>query len=267
VRERASQTTVAALRQKARVCFLRELIVSSPAVEFQIVARGPEHRKYVVDYGVIGKPIAEADCQRALGELLGRRWKNYCGLMMPLTLAAIDAGFETDHVLEFCRRYGANRIIAVRGVAGDFTPRLAKVQRERDSKRGTLLKYRNNFFNVGVNTLKTGLYLDLSKDDPNAPGFISFPNDCEDRYFQELVSETRVAVKKMGQITWRWEKPDRQSNEMLDTYVYAMAAQVKFGCSWVSADRWSELEAQCAGTPPPPRKLSIAEQLAGMLPS
>jgi terminase, large subunit len=235
-------------------------------VEWQLVGRGPEHRKYIVDYGTIGRPIAEADCQRALGELLGRRWKNYCGLMMPLTLAAIDAGYETDTVLEFCRRYGSNRIIATRGVAGDFTPRLAKVARERDSKRGTLLKYRNNFFNVGVNTLKTGLYIDLAKDDPAAPGYIAFPNDCEDRYFQELVSETRVAVKKMGQITWRWEKPDRQSNEMLDTYVYAMAAQVKYGCAWIGAERWAELEAQCTGKPPPPRKQSIAEQLAGMLP-
>jgi terminase, large subunit len=236
-------------------------------VEWQLVGRGPEHHKYVVDYSTIGRPIAEADCQRALGELLGRRWKNYRGLPMSLTLAAIDAGFETDTVLEFCRRYGSNRIIATRGVAGDFTPRLAKVARERDSKRGTLLKYRNNFFNVGVNTLKTGLYLDLAKDDPNAPGYIAFPNDCEDRYFQELVSETRVAVKKMGQITWRWEKPDRQSNEMLDTYVYAMAAQVKYGCAWISAERWAELEAQCTGKPPPPRKQSIAEQLAGMLPT
>jgi terminase, large subunit len=235
-------------------------------VEWQLVGRGPEHRKYVVDYGTIGRPIAEADCQRALGELLGRRWKNYCGLMMPLTVAAIDAGFETDTVLEFCRRYGANKIIATRGVAGDFTPRLAKVRRERDSKRGTLLKYRNNFFNVGVNTLKTGLYLDLSKDDSAAPGYISFPNDCEDRYFQELVSETRVAIKKMGQITWQWTKPDRQANECLDTFIYSMAAQVKYGCSWISSDRWAELEAQCAGTPPPPRRQSLAELLAEQLP-
>jgi phage terminase large subunit GpA-like protein len=215
-------------------------------VEWQLVGRGPDHRKYVIDYGTIGRPISEADCQRALDKRLNQRWANYRNVQMGIALAAIDAGFETDTVLEFCRRYGSNRIIAVRGVAGDFTPRLAKVQRERDSKRGTLLKYRNNFFNVGVNTLKTGLYLDLAKDDPSAAGFISFPSDCEDRYFAELVSETRVAVKKMGQITWRWEKPDRQANEMLDTYVYAMAAQVKYGCAWISDARWRELEAQCA---------------------
>ena len=216
-------------------------------VEWQLVGRGADHKKFVIDYGMIGRPISEADCQRALGELLNRSWKNYCGRSMSLTLAAIDANFETDNVLEFCRRYGPNKVIAVRGVAGDFTPRLAKVARERDSKRGTLLKYRSNFFNVGVNTLKTALYLDLAKDDPNAVGYIAFPSDCEDRYFQELVSETRSAVKKMGQITWRWEKPDRQANEMLDTFIYSAAAQVKYGCSWISAERWRELEAWCSG--------------------
>jgi phage terminase large subunit GpA-like protein len=213
-------------------------------IEWQLVGRGPEHRKYIVDYGTIGKPIAEADCQRNLDQLLDRRWANYCGRHMAISLAAIDAGFETDTVLEYCRRHGASKLIAIRGVAGDFTPRIAKVQRERNEKRGTLLKYRNNFFNIGVNTLKTGLYLDLVKDDPNAPGFIAFPSDCEDRFFQELVSESRVAVKKMGQVVWRWEKPDRQANEMLDCYVYGMAAQVKYGCAWISGERWRELETE-----------------------
>ena len=44
-------------------------------IEWQLVGRGPEHRKEVVDYGMIGKPIAEADCQRNLSQLLNRRGK------------------------------------------------------------------------------------------------------------------------------------------------------------------------------------------------
>jgi hypothetical protein len=30
-----------------------------------------------------------------------------------------------------------------------------------------------------------------------------------------------------------------------------MAAQVKYGCAWISAERWAELAAQCVGTTPP----------------
>jgi terminase, large subunit len=242
-------------------------------LEWLLVGRGPEHKKYIVDWGTIARPIGEADAQRALDQLLDRRWKNYCGREMGIVLAAVDAGFETDTVLEYCRRHGPNRIIAVRGVAGDFTPRIAKVQRERDSKRGTLLKYRQNFFNVGTHTLKTGLFLDLAKDDSATPGHIAFPSDVEDRVLQELCSEQRIAVKKMGQIVFRWEKlSDRQPNEMLDCYCYAMAAQVKYGCAWISADRWHELEVGL-GTPvtePKPGEKrvvkSAAERISDLLP-
>jgi phage terminase large subunit GpA-like protein len=234
--------------------------------EWQLVGRGAEHRKYVIDYGSIPFPISEADCQRNLDQLLGRRWPNCVGRQLPITLAACDAGFETDTVLEFCRRYGSSKLIAIRGVAGDFTPRIAKVQRERNEKRGTLLKCRNNFFNVGVNTLKTGLYLDLAKDDPKMPGFVAFPRDCEDRYFQELVSESRVAVKKMGQIVFRWEKAERQANEMLDTFIYSLSAQVKYGCAWLDWRRLAEELEAPPGVNPAPRR-SIAEILAGQIAS
>jgi phage terminase large subunit GpA-like protein len=56
---------------------------------------------------------------------------------------------------------------------------------------------------------------------------VSFPQGLEDRFFQELVSETRVATKRLGQIIWRWEKPDRQANEVLDGFIYASAAAIK----------------------------------------
>ena len=148
---------------------------------------------------------------------------------MTISLAAIDAGFETDTVLEYCRRHGPARLIAIRGVAGDFTPRIAKVQRERNAKTGSLLKYRRNFFNIGVSQFKTQLYRDLEKDDPNAAGYVAFPNNCEDRFFQELVSESRVPIKRMGQTTWIWTKADRAKNEILDCTVYAIAASNKHG--------------------------------------
>lgn len=117
---------------------------------------------------------------------------------------------------------------------------------------------------VGIDSIKSQLFVDLAKDDPDAAGFIAFPSDCEDRLFQELTSEHRIAVKRMGQIVFRWEKvSDRQSNECLDTYVYSQAAMSRHGCSWISAERWAQLEAQCSGTPAPARK-SLAEVIAEM---
>jgi terminase, large subunit len=72
------------------------------SIEYLLTARGSNNRKFVIDYGVIHWPISEADGQRALNQLLRRQWTNYAGLPMGITMAAIDAGYETSHVLEFC---------------------------------------------------------------------------------------------------------------------------------------------------------------------
>ena len=93
-----------------------------------------------------------------------------------------------------------------------------------------------------------------------------------DRFYQELVSETRVAHKSMGQIVWRWEKPDRQANEILDCVIYASSAAIKYGANWISDVGWKRLVDELE-TPPRPLKpgekrvvKTRAESLAEQLP-
>jgi phage terminase large subunit GpA-like protein len=199
---------------------------------------------------------------------------NFCGKPMGISLAAIDANYSTDEVLAYARRYPAHKLISVRGSRGDSAPRIAKVQRERDEKKGIVRKRSNRFFNVGVSNFKLALYRDLVKDDPALPGYISFPTGLEDRFFQELVSETRVAKKRMGQVFYVWDKPDRQANEMLDAVIYASAAAIKHGVNAISDQGWKKLEAEFevytsipveAANPDKARSLvfkSLASQLA-----
>ena len=182
-----------------------------------------------------------------------------------ITMAALDAGYETSHVLEFCK--GRRDIIAVRGVSGSYKPPIAKVKSEKHDKRGDVLRHpRDGYFTVGVDSIKSQLFVDLAKDDPDAAGYIAFPSDCEDRLFQELTAEHRVAVKRMGMIVFRWEKvSDRQANELLDCYVYSQAAMARHGCQLDLRRAVGELEAQCEGKPHTP-KPSLAEKLAAEMP-
>ena len=203
-----------------------------------------QYRRYVADYGTIGKHIAEPDCQRNLDLLLDRKWPNFRGRPMGISLTAIDANYSTDDVLAYARRYAPSKLIAIRGAIGDGARRIAKVHRERNEKKGTIVTRSNRFYNIGVSTFKLALYRDLVKDDPAAPGYFLFPQGLEDRFFQELVSETRVATKRLGQIVWRWENPDRQANEMLDAVIYASAAAIKHGVNWISDHGWQRLEAE-----------------------
>jgi phage terminase large subunit GpA-like protein len=236
-------------------------------IEWQLVGCGEQYRRYVVDCGTIGKHISEPDCQRNLDQLLARTWTNTFNREMSISLTAIDAGFAADDVLAYCRHHSTFKVIAVRGIAGDAAPRIARVQRERDEKRGTVLRYSRRFYNVGANTLKWSLYKDLAKDDPTAPGYISFPTGLPDSYFQELVSEQRVAHKRLGVTVWRWEKPERQPNEMLDTMIYATAAALKHGVNWISDLGWKKLREEIETYPPiddkpSPKRTSLVSRLA-----
>jgi phage terminase large subunit GpA-like protein len=212
--------------------------------EWQLLGHGEHYQRFVVDVGVIGKHISEPDAHRNLDLLLQRRWRNFRGRELAISMTAIDAGYSTDDVLAYCNRHSSAKLIAVRGIAGDATPRLARVQRERSEKTGTILKYSKRFFNVGVYQFKAALYRDLAKDDPKEKGYISFPNNLPLSYYEELVCERRVPYRRMGVLSYRWEKPDKQANEMHDTFLYASAAAIKFGVNFISDQGWAQKRAE-----------------------
>jgi phage terminase large subunit GpA-like protein len=238
-------------------------------VEWTLLGHGEHYRRFVIDCGTIGKHISEPDCQRNLDLLLARKWRNFRGSEIGISLAAIDSGYSTDDVLDYCRRHSPSRLIAVRGVPGDAVPRIAKVQRERDAKRGTLLRYSRRFFNIGVYQFKLSLYRDLAKDSPEEKGFILFPRGLPDSYFEELVCEQRVPYKRMGVIAYRWEKPDRQANEMHDCFLYASAAAIKYGANWISDQGWAMLRAELEAATPREggavREMGTAKSIASVL--
>ena len=152
-------------------------------IEWLLVGRGSNNRKFIVDYGVIRWPISEADGQRALNQLLRQQWRNYCGMPMSIAGAAIDAGYETSSVLEFCK--GRREIIAVRGLSGSYKPAIAKVRSEKHNKRGDVLRHpRDGYFTVGIDSIKSGLFADLAKDDPAASATLPFRQAVKIGFFK-----------------------------------------------------------------------------------
>ena len=123
--------------------------------EWQVIGHGEHCRKFVIDVGTIGKHISEPDAQRNLDLLLQRRWTNFRGRQLEISLAAIDAGYSTDDVLAYARRHSSSKVIAVRGVAGDATPRLARVSgsgARRKGRQTDMLQPQS--FTVGTYSLK-----------------------------------------------------------------------------------------------------------------
>lgn len=103
-----------------------EIDVQLDRCEWQLLGHGEQYQRFVVDVGVIGKHISEPDAHRNLDLLLQRRWRNFRGRELAISMTAIDAGYSTDDVLAYCNRHSSAKVIAVRGIAGDATPPCAR---------------------------------------------------------------------------------------------------------------------------------------------
>ena len=246
-------------------------------VEWQLVGFGREHRRFVIEYGIVDRHVSDPDCQRNLALVLAKKWKNVAGLHLGIDLAAIDGNAFTDDVFQFARSHASSKLILVRGRGDDNAPRIARVKRERNEKTGMLLKYAKRFYNIGVSTLKMSLYRNLTEDDALSLGYVAFPSGLEDEYYQELTSERRVPVKRAGNTVYRWVKADRQDNEALDTFIQATGAALKFGVYGLSDLSWDRYQAEreplnqaaqgdledLLGAPRPPKR-SLGATLADM---
>jgi phage terminase large subunit GpA-like protein len=63
-------------------------------IEWQVIGHGEGFQKFVIDVGAIAKHISEPDCQRNLDLLLQRRWTNFRGRSLEISMTAIDWFFD-----------------------------------------------------------------------------------------------------------------------------------------------------------------------------
>jgi phage terminase large subunit GpA-like protein len=101
--------------------------------EWQVIGHGEHYQKFVVDIGTIGKHVSEPDAQRNLDLLLARKWTNFRGRQLEISMAAVDAGFSTDDVLAYVRRHSPWKVIAVRGMGGHAAPGAGAARERREA--------------------------------------------------------------------------------------------------------------------------------------
>jgi len=198
--------------------------VQGDRIEIMVVAWGRNARCAIVDYVVIVGDIQDAETKAELDKFMARKWRNVHGHDIEPDRGAIDANYKTDEVLAWIKGWPAHRVIAVRGIGRDGTPKLALIKQER-RRDGKVRKGGHRFYNVGTSSFKLKLYHNVVKDDPEGAGFVAFPRGLPDAFYQGLTAEsrTRHVNKRTGFAEYLWEK-DFERNEPLDTWVYAAAA-------------------------------------------
>lgn len=232
--------------------------VQGDRCEAQLVGWGRDKRRWVIDYFVVPGAITEAACQAGLDRLLAQRWRTDAGGLVGIERVAIDGNAWTEDVWAWAQRHPVSRLIMIRGANSEYAPLLIRVKRETNRK-GRKLPWSRRFYNVGVSTLKMGLYLRLAKVDPQAEGWVGLPRGLEDEYFRQLTAERRVVEKdRHGFARPVWKKDPDQANEALDTMNQAEAAAINYGIRSMPESIWQQLEAE-RGTAEGPAQLDLEE--------
>ncbi|MHA1537410.1 MAG: phage terminase large subunit family protein [Alphaproteobacteria bacterium] len=227
--------------------------VQGRRIEVEIVAWGPGMESWSVDYRILLGDVFEPTVWCELAELLGKSFPAAGGGLMKIGRLAIDAGYATQMVYAFSRRYSARQVMAVKGVARASLA-IGSPSPVDVTAGGRKLKASAKVWPVGVDILKGQLYgwlrqprPDLDAGESYPPGFCHFP-EYGAEWFKMLTAEQLVTRRnRKGYIVREWEKT-RERNEALDTRVYAMAAAMASGCERWPAERWAALAADLGAT-------------------
>lgn len=159
---------------------------------------------------------------------------------MRVSVAAIDSGYNSDQVYNFCT---ANRYcIAIKGVPGMARPLIEdKIKRNqrlrRRRKKGIAPEPLGVDQGKGLIMarlkLPNGIKYEIDKatgeitkvSHTPTPGYIHFNNhpSLDDEYFKQLTAERLVTKKKAGRNVLTWVK-HYSRNEAIDCIIYALAA-------------------------------------------
>jgi phage terminase large subunit GpA-like protein len=186
--------------------------VQKDRLEASLVGWGAGEEAWLIDHlilpGDTTQPQVWADLHDAL-------------LESGVRLAAIDTGFNTSMVHDFC----ATRAwcIPIKGIAGAGRPLVEDERRRRQRLRARRKRARPTE-PLGVDQAKTLIYARL-KLPAAGPGYVHFPSSpaFDDEYFAQLAAE-RLVTKVRGTRPFQEWVQLRPRNEALDCLVYALAA-------------------------------------------
>lgn len=216
------------------VCILTAGVdIQRDRIEVEVVGWAENKISYSIDYRVLLGDTSALPVWDELAKIIGETWQRDDGITMPLRLMAVDTGYNTTEVYEFCRRFDYTKVIPVKGQDKQgiiIAPPKAVDYNVKGKKIGKL-----KVWNVGVSLIKSELYgwLRQERDEQgNAQaGYCHFP-EYRQEYFRGLTAEQLEFKIEKGYKKYMWVKK-YERNEPLDCRVYARAA-----ASVIGVDRW-----------------------------
>lgn len=218
--------------------------VQGDRLEVEVVGWGKGLESWSVLYEVIqGDPEGDEVWER-LDEIFDAKYRHESGALITISRMAIDRGYKTTRVDEYCRR---KNFFDVMGVIGRNQQTILSRRIEAEKSRGgRKIKTGVTYVKVGVDILKRELYGWLGRDIPEEgedfpPGWCHFPEYGQE-FFKQLTAEGEAVRTRNGQTVYTFEK-HRDRNEALDCRVYARAAAEAEQLSRLTDEMWDQRRA------------------------
>lgn len=209
--------------------------------EVKVKGYGRGVESWLVDYQVImyafgaKKPTAE-DWEKVLA-IRNKGYAHAGGQTVRVTAMAIDCGYLTQEVYDFCRKWGHRHIFATKGMPERGKPILGRPTLQDVHYEGKLLKNGVRMWPIGTDTAKEQVYARLDIAEPG-PGYMHLPRGLPDSYFDGLASEKLIRKQVRGTVVNEWVKVVER-NEPLDLEILCYAAAIYAG---VQRTNWEQLE-------------------------
>lgn len=242
------------------VCFITAGVdVQKDRLELEIVGWIPGKQSQSIDYRAIQGDTAKKPVWDELAKVVSETWESEDGRVLPLTMMAVDTGYNTTHAYDFCRRFTQRQVIPIKGTdrLGIMIGQPSAVDRTSSGRRSKKIM----LWNIGVGIAKAELYgwlrarqTDEQEEAGEYPdGYCHFP-EYGRNYFRGLTAE-KLLIKKdrRGFKKYEWVK-QFERNEPLDCRVYARAAAAIIGMDRFVEEDWQNMRGQTANKKAAPKK-------------
>ncbi|MFA7360784.1 MAG: terminase gpA endonuclease subunit [Candidatus Kapaibacterium sp.] len=199
--------------------------------EIGIIGWSVGHQCWLVDYKIFyGDPeipynTDENNLYYRIEQYLDSCFMHEYGINLKVSAAGLDTRFATSSVQRFIKlmhKRGKSWIFALQGDKG-------KVGAPIINRGSVNNKFRVRQFSVGTYTIKNMIFSQLAID-TFGPGYIHLPETLsnekivDEEFIKQLVSEKKVPIYKRGIKVGEEYVKTRTRNELLDIFVYNIAA-------------------------------------------
>lgn len=207
--------------------------VQKDRLEMQVVGWGKQKESWSIDHIVIPgdtSDLSQAGPWNQLSAIFNQEWTTEDNTLMPLRLVAIDSGYNTQTVYNFCRKFPISKVVATKGF-DNLQLTVGAPSSVDINYQGKTINRGMKLWPIGSSHIKSEIYGLLKLNKPTEgeleqygypPGFIHFPQ-YDEEYFRQLTAEELVAKVIKGYRRFYWTKV-YERNETLDTLVMARAA-------------------------------------------